>query len=97
MAINLHLRSFQDRVCTIEAATTDGLSMLLIGTSVAPPRIDVLTGQQIIVAVLESSGVNISVFIAGSAALLVGLGLGLQTLFQDIISGIFILSISLFA
>ncbi len=28
---------------------------------------------------------------AGSAALLVGLGLGLQTLFQDIISGIFII------
>jgi len=45
----------------------------------------------VIVAVLESSGVNISVFIAGSAALLVGLGLGLQTLFQDIISGIFII------
>jgi small-conductance mechanosensitive channel len=45
----------------------------------------------VIVAVLESSGVNISVFLAGSAALLVGLGLGLQTLFQDVISGIFII------
>ncbi|NQV78501.1 MAG: mechanosensitive ion channel, partial [Lutibacter sp.] len=45
----------------------------------------------VIVVVLESSGVNVSVFLAGSAALLVGLGLGLQTLFQDIISGIFII------
>jgi small-conductance mechanosensitive channel len=35
-------------------------------------------------------GVEISVLLAGSAALLVGIGLGLQTLFQDIISGIFI-------
>lgn len=32
-----------------------------------------------------------SILLAGSAALLVGVGLGLQTLFQDIISGIFIL------
>ena len=40
---------------------------------------------------LESLGVEVSVLLAGSAALLVGLGLGLQTLFQDIISGIFIL------
>jgi len=40
---------------------------------------------------LESSGIEVSVLLAGSAALLVGLGLGLQTLFQDIISGIFIL------
>ncbi|MGV6845089.1 MAG: mechanosensitive ion channel family protein [Lutibacter sp.] len=40
---------------------------------------------------LDSFGIKISVLLAGSAALLVGLGLGLQTLFQDIISGIFIL------
>ncbi|WP_245949316.1 mechanosensitive ion channel family protein [Lutibacter citreus] len=45
----------------------------------------------VIIVVLESSGANVSVILAGSAALLVGLGLGLQTLFQDIISGIFIL------
>ncbi|WP_372792883.1 mechanosensitive ion channel family protein [Lutibacter sp.] len=45
----------------------------------------------VIVIVFESSGVNVSVFLAGSAALLVGIGLGLQTLFQDILSGIFIL------
>lgn len=45
----------------------------------------------VIVIVLEASGVNVSVFLAGSAALLVGLGLGLQTLFQDVISGIFII------
>jgi small-conductance mechanosensitive channel len=45
----------------------------------------------VITIALESLGVEISVLLAGSAALLVGLGLGLQTLFQDIISGIFIL------
>lgn len=45
----------------------------------------------VIIIALESSGVEVGVLLAGSAALLVGLGLGLQTLFQDIISGIFIL------
>lgn len=45
----------------------------------------------VIIVALESSGIEMSVLLAGSAALLVGLGLGLQTLFQDIISGIFIL------
>lgn len=45
----------------------------------------------VIIIGLESSGVEVGVLLAGSAALLVGIGLGLQTLFQDIISGIFIL------
>jgi len=45
----------------------------------------------VIITALESSGVQVGVLLAGSAALLVGIGLGLQTLFQDIISGIFIL------
>ena len=45
----------------------------------------------VIIIALESLGVEVSVLLAGSAALLVGLGLGLQTLFQDVISGIFIL------
>lgn len=45
----------------------------------------------VIIIALDSAGVKVSVLLAGSAALLVGLGLGLQTLFQDIISGIFIL------
>lgn len=45
----------------------------------------------VVVIALESSGVKVSVLLAGSAALLVGIGLGLQTLFQDIISGIFML------
>lgn len=45
----------------------------------------------VIIIALESLGVEVSVLLAGSAALLVGIGLGLQTLFQDIISGIFIL------
>lgn len=36
-------------------------------------------------------GVNISLLLAGSAALLVGVGLGLQNLFSDFVSGIIIL------
>jgi len=36
-------------------------------------------------------GVNVTGIFAASAALLIGVGLALQTLFQDIISGIFIL------
>ena len=45
----------------------------------------------VLVIALESSGIKVGVILAGSAALLVGIGLGLQTLFQDIMSGIFIL------
>lgn len=40
---------------------------------------------------LEFLGFKITLLIAGSAALLVGLGLGLQQVFQDLVSGIFIL------
>lgn len=42
--------------------------------------------------VLETMGVKVTVLIAGSAALLVGIGLGLQQTFNDIISGIILLS-----
>jgi len=42
--------------------------------------------------ILESLGVKVTVLIAGSAALLVGVGLGLQQTFNDIISGIILLS-----
>ncbi|MCH3882411.1 MULTISPECIES: mechanosensitive ion channel family protein [Tenacibaculum] len=45
----------------------------------------------VLIIALESSGIDVSVLLAGSAALLVGIGLGLQTLFQDIMSGVFIL------
>ncbi|AUC85168.1 mechanosensitive ion channel protein MscS [Polaribacter sp. ALD11] len=40
---------------------------------------------------MDTSGVNVTAIFAASAALLIGVGLALQTLFQDIISGIFIL------
>ena len=40
---------------------------------------------------MQSAGVNVTAIFAASAALLIGVGLALQTLFQDIISGIFIL------
>lgn len=40
---------------------------------------------------LQAIGVKITLLLAGSAALLVGLGLGLQQIFQDIMSGIVIL------
>ncbi|WP_407556253.1 mechanosensitive ion channel family protein [Winogradskyella sp. 4-2091] len=40
---------------------------------------------------LNSVGVNVTAVFAASAALLIGIGLALQTLFKDIISGVFIL------
>ena len=42
--------------------------------------------------ILETFGVKISILLAGSAALLVGIGLGLQQTFNDVISGIILLS-----
>lgn len=42
--------------------------------------------------ILETIGIQITVLIAGSAALLVGIGLGLQQTFNDVISGIILLS-----
>ncbi|MFD2917566.1 mechanosensitive ion channel family protein [Psychroserpens luteus] len=42
--------------------------------------------------ILEAFGVKLSLLLAGSAALLVGIGLGLQQTFNDIISGIILLS-----
>jgi small-conductance mechanosensitive channel len=42
--------------------------------------------------ILEIIGIKVTVLIAGSAALLVGVGLGLQQTFNDIISGIILLS-----
>ena len=44
-----------------------------------------------IIAGLQLFGFNLSVLVAGSAALLVGIGLGLQNLFSDFISGILLL------
>lgn len=45
----------------------------------------------VIVVALESSGVKMTALLAASTALFVGIGLGMQKLFQDIISGVFIL------
>ncbi len=45
----------------------------------------------VIFSVLGLAGVNVTPFLAASAALLIGLGLALQVLFQDIIGGIFII------
>lgn len=44
-----------------------------------------------VVVMLEIVGLHVSVLLAGSAALLVGLGLGVQEIFRDIVSGIFLL------
>jgi small-conductance mechanosensitive channel len=44
-----------------------------------------------IIVSLDLIGINISLFLAGSAALLVGIGLGLQNLFNDFVSGMIIL------
>ena len=45
----------------------------------------------IFLVTLSTAGVNVTAIFAASAALLIGIGLALQTLFQDIISGVFIL------
>jgi len=42
--------------------------------------------------ILETIGIKVTVLIAGSAALLIGVGLGLQQTFNDIISGMILLS-----
>jgi len=44
-----------------------------------------------IVMVLDGIGVNITILLAGSAALLVGIGLGIQQTFNDFFSGIILL------
>ena len=44
------------------------------------------------VLAIESLGVKITVLLAGSAALLVGIGLGLQDFFRDLVAGFVILS-----
>jgi small-conductance mechanosensitive channel len=41
---------------------------------------------------LQTIGIRVTVLLAGSAALLVGIGLGLQQTFNDVISGIILLS-----
>ena len=45
----------------------------------------------VVFSVLSFAGVNVTPVLAASAALLVGLGLALQELFQDVIGGIFII------
>ncbi len=45
----------------------------------------------VIIILLQTMGVNITVLVAGSAALFVGLGFGLQNLFNDIASGLLLL------
>ena len=44
-----------------------------------------------IVLMIQASGFNITILVAGSAALLVGIGLGLQQTFNDFISGLILL------
>ncbi len=45
----------------------------------------------VIVVVLNTSGIKMTALFAASTALFVGIGFGMQKLFQDIISGVFIL------
>lgn len=44
-----------------------------------------------IVLILEALGFGVSILLGASAALLVGIGFGLQTIFADLISGLFLL------
>jgi len=41
---------------------------------------------------VRSTGLDVTYFLAGSAALFVGIGLGVQDIFKDIVSGIFMLT-----
>lgn len=50
-----------------------------------------LTYIIVVFVVLSFGGINITPFIAASAALLVGVGLAMQEVFQDILAGIFII------
>lgn len=45
----------------------------------------------VLLACVESLGIDLTILLAGSAALLVGLGLGIQQIFNDIVSGMFLL------
>lgn len=45
----------------------------------------------VVIITMQNMGIQITAILTASAALLVGIGLALQTFFQDIISGIFIL------
>jgi small-conductance mechanosensitive channel len=45
----------------------------------------------VVIITMQNMGIQLTAFLTASAALLVGIGLALQTLFLDIISGIFIL------
>ena len=45
----------------------------------------------VLIITMQNMGIHITAILTASAALLVGVGLALQTFFQDIISGIFIL------
>ncbi len=44
-----------------------------------------------LVIVLEVIGIDVGIVLVGSTALLVGLGLGLQNIFKDLVSGLFLL------
>ena len=45
----------------------------------------------VLLITMQNMGVQLTAILTASAALLVGIGLALQTLFQDVLSGIFIL------
>lgn len=45
-----------------------------------------------IILMIKSTGLEVTYFLAGSAALFVGIGLGVQDIFKDIVSGIFMLT-----
>jgi len=45
-----------------------------------------------IALIMETAGIKVTVLVAGSAALLVGVGMGLQQTFNDIVSGIILLT-----
>lgn len=74
---------FQRQVITERIDKGNSNSIFLI--------IKYITWVIVIGVVLDILGVKLTLLIAGSAALLVGIGLGIQQIFNDIASGLFIL------
>lgn len=103
---NYHLSVFQIVMLAFIAVLAWGISWLLKKLVVSRKNISELEkGRRLSVAKLlqyiiwvvailtglESVGFQLTVLLAGSAALLVGIGLGLQEVFKDFVSGVILL------
>lgn len=76
-------RIIKQRISTKKFDAGRGMAIFQIAKYV------IVTGA--ILFAIDSMGINIGLLLAGSAALLVGVGLGLQQTFNDLISGVILL------